>query len=106
VDITHVGLRSSLEAIEACTRPPVFSHSTPRKFAAHDRNITDEQIRACASKDGVNGLTGLGLFMDMQTHRASVSKFVDTIEYATQLVGPQYAAIGLDYVIDKDSMAR
>lgn len=106
VDVTHVGLRSSLEALELTTKPPVCSHSTPKNFVPHDRNITDEQIRACASKSGVVGLTGLGLFMDAKFQKASASKLADTIEYVVQLVGPQHAGIGLDYVIDPASMAH
>jgi len=106
VDVTHVGLKSSLEAIELTTKPPVFSHSAPKKFASHDRNLTDEQIRACASKHGVIGLPGLGLFLDPQHYKASVSKLADSIEYVIQLVGPRHAAIGLDYVIDVESMTR
>lgn len=106
VDVTHVGLKSSLEAIELTIKPPVFSHSAPKKFAPHDRNITDEQIRACAGKQGVIGLPGLGLFLDPQHHKASVSKFADSIEYVIQLAGPQHTAIGLDYVIDAHSMVR
>jgi membrane dipeptidase len=106
VDATHVGLRSSLEALELTTRPPIFSHSTPKKFAPHDRNITDEQIRACAAKDGMIGLTGVGLFMDGQHKRVSAAKLADTIEYVVQLVGPRHAGIGLDYVSDTETMAR
>jgi membrane dipeptidase len=105
VDLSHVGLRSSLDALELTTRPPVFSHSTPKKFAPHDRNITDDQIRSCAAKDGVVGLTGVGLFMDSRAQKATVSRMVDTIEYVVQLVGPQHAGIGLDY-IDAEPMAR
>jgi membrane dipeptidase len=106
VDVSHVGLRSSLEALDLTTKPPVFSHSTPKKFSKHDRNITDEQIRACASKGGVVGLTGLGLFMDPELNSPTASKLADTIEYVVQLVGPQHAGIGLDYIIDPKSMAR
>ena len=98
VDLTHVGLRSSLEAFELTSKPPIFSHSTPRKFAAHDRNITDEQIRACASKQGVICLNGIGTFMDGERHKATVSRLVDTIEYVAQLVGARHAGIGLDYM--------
>lgn len=105
VDATHVGLRSSLEALELTTRPPIFSHSTPKKFAPHDRNITDEQIRACAAKDGLIGLTGVGLFMDGEHKRASAAKLADTIEHVVQLVGPRHAGIGLDYVGDAETMA-
>ncbi len=106
VDVTHVGRRSSLEALEMTTRPPLFSHSTPPKFASHDRNITDEQIRACAAKGSVVCLNGIGLFMDATQRRASASRLADTIEYVVQLVGPGHAGIGLDYIFDTESMAR
>lgn len=106
VDLSHVGLRSSLEALDLTSRPPIFSHSTPKKFAPHDRNITDDQIRGCASKGGLVGLTGLGLFMDPRCQKASASKLADTIEYVAQLVGAAHAAIGLDYMVDANSMAR
>ena len=105
VDVTHVGRRSSLEALELTTRPPLFSHSTPQKFAPHDRNITDEQIRACAAKGGVVCLNGIGLFMDATQRRASASLLADTIEYVVQLVGPGHAGIGLDYIFDTESIA-
>ena len=106
VDVSHVGLRSSLEALELGTKPPIFSHSTPKHFAPHDRNITDEQIRACATRDGLIGLTGVGLFMDRECGAASASRLVDTIEYVVQLVGPRHAGIGLDYVFVPQTMAR
>lgn len=105
VDVTHVGLRSSLEALELTTRPPIFSHSTPKKFAPHDRNITDEQILSCAAKEGLIGLTGVGLFMDGERRIATAAKLADTIEYVVQLVGPRHAGIGLDYVSDAQTMA-
>lgn len=106
LDLTHVGLRSSMEALEITTRPPVFSHSTPKRFAPHDRNITDEQIRACAAKGGVICLSGVGLFMDRAAGLASTSKLVDTIEYVADLVGPKHVGLGLDYVMDTELLAR
>lgn len=106
VDVSHVGLRSSLEALDLTTKPPVFSHSTPKHFAPHDRNITDEQIQACAARGGVIGLTGLGLFMDGEHQKATATRLAETIDYVAQLVGARHAAIGLDYVADPASMAR
>lgn len=105
VDLTHVGPRSSLEAIELTGKPPIFSHSTPKKFAPHDRNITDEQIRACAGKQGVICLNGIGTFMDGEQHKATVPRLADTIEYVAQLVGARHAGVGLDYM-DPDLAAR
>jgi membrane dipeptidase len=105
VDVSHVGLRSSLEALELTSRPPIFSHSAPKAFARHDRNIADEQIRACAAKDGVVCLTGVGIFLDGETGSASTLRFVDSIEYVAQVVGARHAGIGLDYVMDREALA-
>jgi membrane dipeptidase len=105
VDLTHVGVRSSLEAFELTTKPAVFSHSSPKRFSPHDRNVTDEQIRACAATDGIVGLTGVGLFMDGDTGRASPSRLAETIDYVAQLVGPRHVGIGLDYVADTSAMS-
>jgi len=43
---------------------------------------TDEQIRACACKDGVTCLSGVGLFMNETDRKASASRLADTIDYA------------------------
>ena len=44
LDLSHVGERTSLEAIEVSSKPVLFSHSNPRARADSARNITDEQI--------------------------------------------------------------
>lgn len=44
--------------------------------------------------------------MDADNRKASASRFADTIDYVVQLVGPEHAGIGLDYMIDAESMAR
>jgi membrane dipeptidase len=106
VDLSHVGLRSAMEALELTSRPPIFSHSTPKRFAPHDRNITDEQIRACAAKDGVVCLSGVGIFLDGKEGRVTPRKLADSIDYVAQLVGPRHAGIGLDFVMDPEAMAR
>lgn len=106
VDVSHVGIRSSLEALEVTSKPPVFSHSTPQKFSTHARNISDQQIRACASKDGLVGLTGVSLFMDPADRSKIVSRLTDTIEYVVQLVGARHAGVGLDYVSHPGPLMR
>jgi membrane dipeptidase len=106
VDVTHMGLRSSLDSLHATRKPPIFSHSTPKKFSPHDRNITDEQIRACAAKDGVICLTGVGIFMNAEVQDVSAAKVVETIDYVVRLVGARHVGIGLDYVIDQALLAK
>jgi membrane dipeptidase len=58
MDCSHTGRRSSLDIMAASARPVIFSHSNPQALVDHGRNVTDEQIRACAA--GIEH-TGIGL---------------------------------------------
>jgi len=77
------------------TQPVVFSHSNPKSLRQHGRNITDDQIRACAKTGGVIGVNGIGLFLPQRA--SSAEAMVDCIVYIRDLVGPEYVGIGLDY---------
>lgn len=108
LDGTHTGRRSTLEAMELTTRPPIFSHSGAYKLVPHIRNIHDEQILACAAKGGVVGVVGLGAFLgDLQ---ASTESYFRHIDYMVTLVGPEHVGLGTDYVpdsrCDKDFLER
>ncbi|MGH6644666.1 MAG: dipeptidase, partial [Bradyrhizobium sp.] len=63
VDVSHTGYRSSLDAIALSTKPVIFSHSNAKALWAHQRNIADEQARACAAGGGMIGVNGVGLFL-------------------------------------------
>jgi membrane dipeptidase len=96
VDCSHTGRRSTLEAIELSEGAPVFSHSNVYAVCRHIRNIHDDQIRACAARDGVIGITGIGAFLgDVEAKPETVFRHLD---YVATLVGPRHVGLGLDYV--------
>lgn len=95
VDVTHCGYRTSMEAIELSTQPAIFSHSNARTLCNHERNITDEQIRACARKGGVIGVAGVSLFLGLE--RESAAGLADHVEYLLEVAGPRHVGIGLDF---------
>jgi membrane dipeptidase len=100
LDCTHTGRRSSLEAMELTCRPPIFSHSNAYSVCAHIRNITDEQIRACAARGGVVGVVGIGAFLgDAAARTETMFRHID---YIAELVGPQHVGLGTDYVRDME----
>jgi membrane dipeptidase len=96
VDCSHVGRRSSLEIMSASEAPVVFSHSNCAAIHDHGRNITDEQIRACADTGGVVGINGLSLFLGPGD---PVDTLVRHIEHVAALVGPEHVGLGLDSVV-------
>ena len=100
VDVTHMGYRATMDAFEVSTAPVIFSHSNPNALWEHARNISDEQIKACAQTGGVIGINGIGDFLG----GTSSELIVQNIEYVMDLVGPEHVGIGLDYVVDKQEL--
>lgn len=102
IDCSHTGIKTTLEIMEQSTHPVVFSHSNPAALVQHPRNITDEQIKACAQIKGVIGINGISIFLGCK--KPQVSHLIEHIDYITQLVGPHHVGIGLDYVYDHEEV--
>jgi membrane dipeptidase len=102
VDCSHTGRRSTLEAMELCDRPPIFSHSGAYSVCAHIRNIRDEQIQACAARGGVIGIVGIGAFLgDAAARTESLFRHID---YVATKVGSDHVGLGIDYVKNMPSV--
>ncbi len=95
VDCAHSGIKSGLEAMKLSSKPCIFSHANARALKDHERNITDEQIKAVAATGGVVGVNGLNLYLSDSP--AIVDTMVAHIDYMVKLVGPDHVGIGLDY---------
>jgi membrane dipeptidase len=104
VDVSHCGYRTSMDAIERSSAPVIFSHSAMRGVWEHDRNIRDDQVRACAATGGVVGINGVGIFLG--DNDASASAMARHVDYAVQLVGPDHVGIGTDYVFDHEDLSQ
>ncbi|WP_370151682.1 dipeptidase [Ferrovibrio sp.] len=97
VDLSHCSERTALEAIDATSGIPVFSHSNARALFDHERNITDDLIRACARRGGYIGVNGVGFFLGAAGPElpAAVAR---QVAYIAGLVGPQHVGLGLDFM--------
>lgn len=97
VDLSHVSIRTSLEAIEVASKPAVFSHSNCRALVNNPRNITDEQIKAVAAKGGV---IGIDVYMPHLTEDFNVAPTLDDVmnhvDHIAKLVGTDHIGFGLD----------
>ena len=102
VDLSHVGERSSLEAIEVSTDPVIFSHSNPRSVKENPRNLSDEQIKSCAAKGGVIGLATFSAFVGSTAggRQPTLEEFFKHLDYLLDLVGPNHIGIGTDIFLD------
>ena len=94
MDCSHTGRRCSLEIMAASSRPVIFSHANPLALVEHGRNISDEQIKACAATGGVVCVSGVSAFLGTRTPTADdVARHA---AYVANLVGVRHAGIGLD----------
>ena len=62
IDCSHVGYKTTMDAIDASTKPIAFTHAGPRAMCDHPRNKTDEQLKALAAKGGVVGAVAVDRF--------------------------------------------
>jgi len=94
MDCSHTGRKCSLDIMAASRAPVIFSHANPLALVEHGRNITDEQIRACAATGGVVCINGVSFFLGTTTPTAAdVARHA---AYVADLVGVDHVGIGLD----------
>ena len=101
VDLSHVGHQTTMDAIELSKDPVAYTHTNVRALHDFCRCKTDEEIKALAEKGGVMGMTALSKFVrprDPQGYYvpATMSEFLDHIDYVVDLVGVDHVGIGTD----------
>jgi membrane dipeptidase len=100
VDLAHAGIRTTLEAAEAATRPIVISHANARAHFDSPRNATDDMIRAVAASGGVVGVCAAPFFL-ARGEAATLDMLIDHAAYIAALVGPAHVGLGFDFA-DED----
>jgi len=95
LDLSHAGEQTALDALEASTQPAVFTHANANALSEHERNISDELIKATAE---TGGTVGLAVFPPLVAEEGprTLDDFVAHIDYIADLVGTEHVAIGLD----------
>jgi len=101
VDVSHVGVRTGLEAIDAAAGPVVATHANARAVCDTPRNLTDEQIRRLAESGGVIGLCAFPAFVTT-ADRPTIDHLADHAVHIGGLVGAEHIGIGLDFAEETD----
>jgi membrane dipeptidase len=98
VDLSHTGVRSTLEAIEASRAPCAVTHACAYARNPRPRNKTDEEIRALAARGGVFGVNAVARLLSPEggVRGATIDDFVDHVDHVAALVGVDHVGVGLD----------
>ena len=102
VDCSHMSESASLDLITHSRSPAVFSHANPQALVKHQRNISNEQLKAIALHQGVVCLNGVNLFLGEEN--PTLDTFLDHICYVSEYVGVEHVGIGLDISFRQDGI--
>lgn len=97
IDLSHAGEQTFYDVISLTDKPIVASHSGCRALCNHDRNLTDDQLRALAKNGGVIQIVAYAGFLAKPKSKANLSVFVDHIDHAVKVAGIDHVGIGTDF---------
>jgi microsomal dipeptidase-like Zn-dependent dipeptidase len=95
VDLSHVGNRTTREAILWSEKPVAVTHANPDSLFAHKRNKTDDVLKALADRGGVLGcatyrnITG-------DHYCSSLKNWCEMVAKSVDIAGIDHVAIGTD----------
>ncbi|MEB3196305.1 MAG: dipeptidase [Candidatus Sericytochromatia bacterium] len=95
VDLAHVSEASFWDVLEVVEGPLAVSHANAKAVWNHRRNLTDDQIRAIAQRDGVIGVTFVPSFLSGDP--ASIDDVVRHIDHMVEVGGPRVVGLGSDF---------
>ena len=100
VDLSHVGDRTTLDAIEVSDQPVSFTHANARSLFNHVRNKTDDALRLLVEKGGVVGANAFPSFLP-NGYDSTLEDYVDSIDDLVERVGIDHVGIGTDFTQDQ-----
>jgi len=100
IDLSHVGERSTMEAIEHSEKPVAVTHANCKGYFDRPRNKTDEAVRLLAERGGVVGATAICSFLKTQ-FESTLDDYLDAIDDMVQRIGPDHVGFGIDFTQDQ-----
>ncbi len=100
VDLSHVGAKTSDDAIKHSKVPVAYTHCCPM-LKQHARNKTDEQLKTIGAAGGFVGFASYTPFLP-KGEESTLDDCVAGMDYVINLIGEESVGIGTDWVQDQD----
>lgn len=95
VDVSHMDDSTFWDVIKVSKSPVIASHSGVDAIKNHNRNLSDEQLKALADNGGVVNIVFYpGFLKDGDVY---LSDMVEHIDYVVDLIGIDHVGIGSDF---------
>ena len=97
VDLSHASRETFFDVIELSEVPVICSHSSSKALCDHNRNLTDEQLRALAKNGGVVQVCLVSNFLNTKAEEACLMDFIEHIDHIVKVAGIDHVGIGSDF---------
>jgi membrane dipeptidase len=95
-DLAHANEGTFFEVLERTgDRPVLVSHALCRAVCDVPRNLSDEQLRALAERDGVVGLMALPFVVGEDD--PTIARLVDHVDHLARTIGVRHVCLGGDF---------
>lgn len=99
IDVSHLSDEGFYDVVRFSKKPFIATHSNARACTNHARNLTDDMIRALASKGGVMGLNFESFFLNPgePTTFSTIDDMIRHLKHIRKIGGIEVMAIGTDF---------
>ena len=104
IDLSHVGYRTAMDAIELSAAPVLATHANAKAVTDLARNKPDDLIRAVAAK---GGLIGASIYGPMcwdgdERRKPTIDDYLRHLEHLVEVAGIEHVSFGTDLSTGRD----
>jgi len=96
LDVSHLSESGFWDIIENYDMPIIASHSNSKHICNHRRNLTDEQLKAIAEKNGVVGINFCPSFI-VEEGKPTIEDLIKHIDHMDKVMGVNHIGLGSDF---------
>lgn len=97
IDLSHASEGTFWDVIQLSTDPIIASHSGAKARCYHNRNLTDDQLRALAKNGGVAQVCIYKSYLNKNRNAASIEDVIRHIDHIVKVAGIDHVGIGSDF---------
>ena len=97
IDVSHASESTFWDVLRCSSQPVVATHSSSKALYRHNRNLSDEQLRALAQQGGVAQACPLGGFLRRDARNATLADFMKHLLHMIEVAGIDHVGIGTDF---------
>ncbi|MFE8695747.1 dipeptidase [Cytobacillus sp. FJAT-53684] len=100
IDVSHLNDEGFWDVVEIAKNPIIASHSNARAVCSTMRNLTDEQIKAISSCNGVIGVNAASLLVGDDDSTSNIEQLIKHVDHLVEVAGINSVGLGLDLCED------